>query len=74
MVQQKQEVEKAIIGYDQYQLRPQFSYLAVVQEKWFRMTHEQCQQFVRKFHTATIHHMRESTVAANTSSNADIQP
>ena len=36
--QQQQEVEKAIIGYSQYQLRTQFSSLAVTEEKWFRMT------------------------------------
>ena len=55
--QQQQEVEKAIIGYGQYQLRPQFSYLAVTEEKWFRMTQEQRQRYIRKFNVATVHHM-----------------
>jgi len=31
--QQQREVEKAIIGCGQYQIRPQLSYLAVAQEK-----------------------------------------
>ena len=38
--QQQQEVEKAIIGYGQYQLRSQFSFLGITEEKWFRMTQE----------------------------------
>ena len=79
--QQQQEMEKAIIGYGQYQLRPQFSSLAVTDDKCFRMTQEQRQRCIRKFNAATVHHMtgsEESTTAtpmstaANTSSSADI--
>ena len=55
--QQQQEVEKAIIGYSQYQLQPQFSSLAVTEEKWFRMTQEQRQRYIRKFNVATVQHM-----------------
>ena len=39
--QQQQEVEKAIIGYGQYRLHPQYSYLAITEEKRFKMSHEQ---------------------------------
>ena len=58
--QQQQEVEKAIIGYGQYQLWPQFSSLAVTEEKWFRMMQEQHQRYIRKFNVATVHHMTTS--------------
>jgi len=35
--QQKREVEKVIIGYGEYKLRPQYS-LSVTVKKWFHMT------------------------------------
>ena len=73
--QQQQEVEKAIIGYGQYRLRPQFSFLAIAQEKWFRMTQEQRQRCIKKFNAATVHHVAESTVmstAVNASSGINI--
>ena len=38
--QQHGEVEKAIIGYGQYQLRPHYSFLAVPEDKWFKMSQE----------------------------------
>ena len=36
--QQQQEMEKAIIGYGEYRLHPQYSFLAIREEKWFKMT------------------------------------
>ena len=79
--QQQMEVEKAIIGYGQYHLRPQYSSLSVTEEKWFRMTQEQRQRYISKFNVATVHHMTTSgepttastiSAAAATSSIADI--
>ena len=38
--QRQQEVQKAIIGFGQYRLRPQYSSLSATEEKWFRMSQE----------------------------------
>ena len=58
--QQQQEVQKAIIGYGQYRLRSQYSFLAVTEEKWFRMSQEQRQRCINKFNAATIRQMVSS--------------
>ena len=47
---------------------PEFSCLAVAQEKWFRMTPEQCQWYIRKFNKASIHHATESSAAVDSTS------
>ena len=52
--QQQQEVEKALNGYGEYRLRPQYTSLAVTEEKWFRLSQEQRQQCIAKFNKATV--------------------
>lgn len=52
--QQQREMEKAIIGYGEYQLRSQFSFLAVNEEKWFRLSQEQRLFHIKKFNSCTV--------------------
>ena len=52
--QQQREVEKAIIGYGENKLRPQFSFLAVREEKWFRMSQEQRLRCLQKFNSCKV--------------------
>ena len=52
--QQQREVEKALIGYGEYRLRPQYSSLSVTEEKWFKLSQEQRQQCIAKFNKATV--------------------
>ncbi len=59
--QQQREMEKAIVGYGEYRLQPQYSFLAVSEEKWFRMSQERL-RWVRKFN------------AVRTSSEYDVAP
>ena len=54
MKKQQREVEKAVIGYGEYRLRPQYSSLAVTVEKWFKLSQAQRQQCIRKFNKATV--------------------
>ena len=54
MNQQQCEVEKVLISYGEYRLRPQYSSLAVKEEKWFRLSQEQRQQCIAKFNKATV--------------------
>jgi len=58
--QQQREVEKAIIGYGEDRLRPQYSSLTVPVEKWFCMSTEQRQMFIKKLNAATIHQFANS--------------
>lgn len=54
VLQQQREIEKAIIGYGEYRLRPQYLSLTVSIEKWFRMSTEQRQRCINKLNTATV--------------------
>ncbi len=49
VTQQQREMEKAIIGYGEYHLRPEYSFLAVTEEKWFRLSQGQLQKLIDKF-------------------------
>ena len=60
VLQQQREIEKAIIGYGEYRLRPQYSSLTVSVEKWFRMSIEQRQRCINKLNTATVHQYSNS--------------
>ena len=53
---QQQEVEKSIIGYGEYQLRPCYSFLAVPETtcKWFRMSEEQRRQHIKKLNSCNV--------------------
>jgi hypothetical protein len=53
-VQQQCEMEKAVIGYGEYQLRPEYSFLAVPEEKWFRMSQDQRQRCIQKLNSCTV--------------------
>lgn len=57
---QQREIEKAIIGYGEYRLRPQYSSLTVSVEKWFCMSTEQRQHCINKLNTATVHQYSNS--------------
>jgi len=59
--QQQREVEKAIIGYGEYKLLPQYSSLSVTVEKWFHLTTEQRQRFINKFNSATVNQSFKSS-------------
>ena len=54
MKKQQREVEKTVIGYGEYRLRPQYSSLAVTVEKWFKLSQAQRQQCIRKFKKAIV--------------------
>ena len=70
--QQKREVERAVIGYGVYQLKPQYSFLAVPEDKWFRMTQDQRQLHLRKFNRCSVraNHATTATTSQSTSSQA----
>ena len=53
--QQQREIEKAIIGYGEYKLRPWYSSLTVSVEKWFRMSEEQRRRHINRLNTATVY-------------------
>lgn len=85
---QQSEMEKAVIGYGEYQLRPQYSFLAVPEEKWFRMSQEQRQQCITKFNSCTVRasepvcasgiktssDMPVATQSCSTTSESPVQP
>lgn len=54
VMQQQREMEKAIIGYGEYHLRPEYSFLAVKEEKWFRMTQSQRQKHNEKLNSCLV--------------------
>ena len=47
-------MEKSIIGYGEYRLRSEYSFLAVSEEKWFCMTQPQRQKHVDKFNSCKV--------------------
>ncbi len=65
--QQKREVEKAVIGYGVCQLKSQYSFLSVPEEKWFRMTQEQRQLHLRKFNGCSVRVNSDSTAPSTIS-------
>ena len=60
VLQQQCEIEKAIIGYGEYRLRPQYLSLTVSVEKWFCMSTEQRQRCINKLNTATVYQYSNS--------------
>ena len=52
--QQQQEVEKVLIGYGVCELRQQYSFLSVAEDKWFRMSEEQRLRHLHKFNTCSV--------------------
>ena len=52
--QQQREVEKAVINCGRYRLRSEYTFLAVAEDKWFRMTEAQCIQHLKKFNTCSV--------------------
>ena len=69
--QQQREVEKAVIGCGKYRLRPEYIFLAVDEEKLFRMTEAQRLRHLKKLITCSI---RDSQQACSTNtSNDDVQ-
>jgi hypothetical protein len=53
--QQQQEVEKALIGCGEYQLRSNYSYLAVPELQWFKMSQQQREEKIHKLNTCSVH-------------------
>ena len=47
-------MEKAIIGCGEYKLRPNYSFLAVSEEKWFKLSLEQRKERINKLNTCTV--------------------
>ena len=45
--QQQNDMTKAIIGHGRYQLCPQYSFLSVSEDKWFHMSQEQRQTWIK---------------------------
>ena len=54
IVQQQQREMEAVIGYGEYQLRQQYSFLAMSEEKWYRMSEDQRQRCIQKFNSCTV--------------------
>ena len=55
IVQQQQcEMEKAVIGYGEHQLRQHYSFLAVPEEKWFQLSQDQRKRCIQKFNSCTV--------------------
>ena len=52
--QQQNDITKAIIGLGRYQLRPQYSYLSVSEDKWFHMSQEQRKAWIKKFNATQV--------------------
>ena len=55
--QQQHEVEKATIGHGEYQLQPQYSFLATMKEKWLLQIAKKCLVFV-----VILQHLLQSVV------------
>ena len=54
IVKQQQEMEKAVISYGEYRLRSQYSFLAISEEKWFKMTQDQRLRWIQKFNVCAV--------------------
>ena len=48
------EMQKAIIGCGQYRLKPQYKFLGVPEEAWFKMITEQRLRNIKKFNTCQV--------------------
>lgn len=72
--QQQHEVEKAIIGCGKYRIRAEYKFLAVPEEKWFRMTQVQRLHQLKKFNTCFVRNggLTGSTVDKGDSQCRDI--
>ena len=68
--QQQHEVEKAIIGCGKYRIRAEYKFLAVAEEKWFRMTQAQRLHQLKKFNTCSV---RNGGLTGSTVDKGDIQ-
>ena len=67
--QQQQDMTKAIIGHGQYQIRPQYLFLAVSEDKWFQMSEEQRLNWIKKFNACQVQECtNRSSVIADESS------
>ena len=47
-------MEKAIIGYGEYMLCSQYSFLAISEEKWFKMSQDQRLKSIKKFNACAV--------------------
>ena len=55
--QQQREVEKAVTNCGRFRLQSEYSFLAVAEDKWFRMIEEQRIQHLKKFKTCSVRQM-----------------
>ena len=70
--QQQREVKKAIIGYGEYMLRPQYSFLAIPEEKWFRMSQDQRLRWIQKFNACAVCSHTEEGPSMSTSTDSQV--
>ena len=65
-------MEKAIIGYGEYMLRPQYSFLAIPEEKWFRMSQDQHLRWIQKFNACAVRSRTEEGPSMSTSTDPQV--
>ena len=68
--QQQQEVEKVLIGLGVCEMRQQYSFLSVPEEKWFRMSEEQRLRHLHKFNLCSVRAIECSTTTSSTVSSS----
>lgn len=52
--EQEREVERAVLQRGKYRLRPQYRVMEISESKWFKMTHEQRSQHLKKLHEMPV--------------------
>ena len=65
-------MEKAIIGYGEYMLRPQYSFLAVSEEKWFKMSQDQQLRWIQKFNACAVRPRTKEGPSTSTSCDSQV--
>lgn len=65
--EQEREAERAIIGRDKYELRPQYQSFQVPEGKWFAMSLSQRDQYLKIFSIATV---SDATCSADLQQNS----
>ena len=61
--EQDREIEQAIIGRGEYELRPQYTSFHVPETKWFLMSIQQREQHLQKFSNASVSDVSHSSLS-----------
>ena len=72
VLDQQQEVEKAIIGCGKYSLQGQYSNLGVHQSQWFTMNKEQRKRLLRKFNVISVTTIHEGQSTSGSALPTDV--